>query len=376
MNRFLWFLAVLVVGCNSPERDSFSSMEEEPGTELFIEYAKGFKIIQYEGYTKLIVLNTFKGNNQKLEYILGADSIDSINKNGLFIPIPIKRIAALSSTYIPFIKLLGERNSIVAISGKNTIYDSLIYDWANTGRIKDLGEPTLNVEQTVVLDPDLIMGFAIDAQSMKQLSELERFNQKVLLNSEYMEESPLAKAEWIKVFGLLYDKEKEADSIFKVIKKRYLKLSNMVKDIHSRPSVFSSAPWKGTWFVPGGKSFQATLFDDAGANYIWRDNTENVSLSLDFEVVLSKAISADYWLNVSTFRSLDEISEADERFELFKAYKTQKVYNNTKTLTTYMGNDYWETGAARPDLILEDLVHIFHPDVNPNHVFNFYQKLK
>ena len=118
------------------------------------------------------------------------------------------------------------------------------------------------------------------------------------------------------------------------------------------------------------------MFDDAGANYIWRDNTENVSLSLDFEVVLSKAISADYWLNVSTFRSLDEISEADERFELFKAYKTQKVYNNTKTLTTYMGNDYWETGAARPDLILEDLVHIFHPDVNPNHVFNFYQKLK
>jgi len=376
MNRFLWFLAVLVVGCNSPERDSFSSMEEEPGTELFIEYAKGFKIIQYEGYTKLIVLNTFKGNNQKLEYILGADSIDSINKNGLFIPIPIKRIAALSSTYIPFIKLLGERNSIVAISGKNTIYDSLIYDWANTGRIKDLGEPTLNVEQTVVLDPDLIMGFAIDAQSMKQLSELERFNQKVLLNSEYMEETPLAKAEWIKVFGLLYDKEKEADSIFKVIKKRYLKLSNMVKDIHSRPSVFSSAPWKGTWFVPGGKSFQATLFDDAGANYIWRDNTENVSLSLDFEVVLSKAIDADFWLNTSTFQTLQEISDEDERFELFKAYKTQKVYNNTKTLTTYMGNDYWETGAARPDLILEDLVHIFHPDVNPNHVFNFYQKLK
>ncbi|NBG65541.1 ABC transporter substrate-binding protein [Acidiluteibacter ferrifornacis] len=376
MNRFLWFLAVLVVGCNSPERDSFSSMEEEPGTELFIEYAKGFKIIQYEGYTKLIVLNTFKGNNQNLEYILGADSIDSINKNGLFIPIPIKRIAALSSTYIPFIKLLEERNSIVAISGKNTIYDSLIYDWANTGRIKDLGEPTLNVEQTVLLDPDLIMGFAIDAQSMKQLSELERFNQKVLLNSEYMEETPLAKAEWIKVFGLLYDKEKEADSIFKVIKKRYLKLSNMVKDIHSRPSVFSSAPWKGTWFVPGGKSFQATLFDDAGANYIWRDNTENVSLSLDFEVVLSKAIDADFWLNTSTFQTLQEISDEDERFELFKAYKTQKVYNNTKTLTTYMGNDYWETGAARPDLILEDLVHIFHPDVNPNHVFNFYQKLK
>jgi len=376
MNRFLWFLAVLVVGCNSPERDSFSSMEEEPGTELFIEYAKGFKIIQYEGYTKLIVLNTFKGNNQKLEYILGADSIDSINKNGLFIPIPVKRIAALSSTYIPFIKLLGERNSIVAISGKNTIYDSLIYDWANSGRIKDLGEPTLNVEQTVVLDPDLIMGFAIDAQSMKQLSELERFNQKVLLNSEYMEETPLAKAEWIKVFGLLYNKEKEADSIFKVIKKRYLKLSNMVKDIHSRPSVFSSAPWKGTWFVPGGKSFQATLFDDAGANYIWRDNTENVSLSLDFEVVLSQAIDADFWLNTSTFQTLQEISDEDERFELFKAYKTQKVYNNTKTLTTYMGNDYWETGAARPDLILEDLVHIFHPDVNPNHVFNFYQKLK
>jgi iron complex transport system substrate-binding protein len=376
MNRFLFLCCIsILISCDSKVNPQIEQSVEVGGVLQPIKYAKGFEITKFEGYSILKILNSFKGNNQQFEYLISTDSAKVGKSNLDLIKAPVGGIAALSSTYIPFIKLLGELNSIVAVSGKNTIYDSLIYSRAKAGEIKDLGEPTLNVEQTIVLNPDLIMGFAIDAKSMKQLLELKRLNQKVLINSEYMEATPLAKAEWIKVFGLIYNKQEQADSIFKTIEARYLNLLKQVEQVTEKPTVFSSTPWKGTWFVPGGNSFQATLFNDAGANYIWKENTENVSLSLDFEVVLSKALSADYWLNTSNFQSLQEISDADERFELFSAFKNKSVYNNIKTLTPYYGNDYWETGAARPDLILEDLVHIFHPEINPNHVFNYYQKL-
>jgi len=376
MNRFFIFCCIVFFyGCSSSVEHKIVPETEPKGVSEKIKYAKGFEIIHFDGFSKLKILNSFKGNNQQFEYIIYADSIQFQSSDAVLIQIPVKRMAALSSTYIPFLKLLEERNSIVGISGKNTIYDSLIYNRTNNGGIKDLGEPTLNIEQTVVLNPDLIMGFAIDAKSMKQLIELKRFGLKVLINAEYMEESPLAKAEWIKVFGLIYNKKKVADSIFEAIESNYLKLVKQVESVENKPTVFSSAPWKGTWFVPGGNSFQAKLFKDAGAEYLWKDNKENVSLSLDFEVVLSKALTADYWLNVSNFQTLQEISEADERFELFEAYINKQVYNNTKTLTSYYGNDYWETGAARPDYILADLVHIFHPEINPKHVYNYYQKL-
>lgn len=100
-----------------------------------------------------------------------------------------------------------------------------------------------------------------------------------------------------------------------------------------------------------------------------------MSLPFDFEVVLNSALDADYWLNVSNIKSLNELKQTDDRFTLFKAFKKQQVYNNTKTLTPYFGNDYWEGGAARPDLILEDLIHIFHPNLDSNYSYHYYEKL-
>ncbi len=377
INRLLLVsILFFLIACDS-DINSVDESTELLGRDISIGYAKGFEIVDYKKFKKLTIKQSYKGNNQQFVYLLASDSVKIPSTfSGEIIITPIKSIAALSATYIPFIRLLHQTSSIVAISGKNTIYDSTIYQLIQKGIIKDLGEPELNIEQAIVLNPDVVMGFAIDAQGMSRLTELKRFNQSVIINAEYMESSPLAKAEWIKVFGALYDLDSLAKTIFQQIEKDYLQLKRLAETAEEKPTVFTSVPWKGTWYVPGGKSFQAKLLKDAGANYLWHNNPESVSLPLDFEVVFAKAIDADYWLNVSTFQSLTEMQLADERFTLFKAFKEKKVFNNTKTLTAYYGNDYWETGAARPDLILSDLIQLFHPDILKSQEFNYYERLR
>ena len=372
---FCFFLASLLGCVSTPEPKEVNTKQE--GESLEVIYAEGFEIVQHDQFKRLTVKQSYKGNNQQFDYFLTNDSsFLPADFSGEVIITPIKTIAVLSATYIPFLRLLDQLESIVAVSGKNTIYDSVIYQSALNGEIKDLGEPELNVEQAIILNPDLIMGFAIDAQSMSQLGELKRFNQRVLINSEYMEPTPLAKAEWIKVFGALYDQDELAETIFQKIESDYLVLKRLAEKAADKPTVFTAVPWKGTWYVPGGNSFQAALLNDAGANYIWKENEESVSLPLDFEVVLARSIKSDYWLNVSTFRSLEEMKNSDERFTSFFAFKNKKVFNNTKTLTPYYGNDYWETGAARPDLILSDLIQIFHPELLKGKKFNYYEQLQ
>ncbi len=375
MRYFFTCLAVFTISsCTSPSKNTDTALKNQ-GISISVKYAEGFELIQFDGYQLLTVKQSYKGNQETFSYYLTKDSANvPTDYIGEIIPIPINSIATLSATYIPFVRLLDELSSIVAVSGKNTIYDSTIYTAAINDNIKDLGEPELNMEQAILLNPGVIMGFAIDAKGLSQLKELQRFGQRVVINSEYMEPTPLAKAEWIKVFGALYDKVGAASAIFKQVEKDYLKLKQLAQDAPNKPSVFTAVPWKGTWYVPGGNSFQAALLKDAGADYLWSSNQESVSIPLDFESVVAKAIDADYWLNVSTFRSLNDMAMVDERFTLFSAYQSQQVYNNTLTMTSYFGNDYWETGAARPDLILSDLIQIFHPDLHQGS-FNYYERL-
>lgn len=374
--KYFWLIGFLIAlyACQS-KRDTKDNQFKITGDHITLKYAEGFSIKETPDYYILRIKNTFKGNNKEYTYLLYRDSTKIKDTHLAKIRIPVENLAILSSTYIPFLQLIHAENSIKGISGKNTIYDSSIRNKVIANEIVDLGEPELNKEKLLLLSPDVLIAFAIDAPSMNQLLKLEELGQQLVFNAEYMEASPLAKAEWIKFFGVLFDKLELATKVFDEIELKYLKLKKIAENTEERPTVFSAIPWNGTWFVPGGNSFQAQFFKDASANYIWSDNQERVSLPLDFEVVLNKALEADYWLNVSNIRSLKELEQTDERFRLFKAFKDQKVYNNTKTLTSYFGNDYWEGGAAHPDLILEDLIHIFHPYLDSNYNYHYYEKL-
>ena len=128
--------------------------------------------------------------------------------------------------------------------------------------------------------------------------------------------------------------------------------------------------------MPAGDSYVAKYLNDAGANYLWSDDNTSGSLPLSFEVVLERAANADYWLNFSqSWQSLQDLLNEDQRYTAFQAVKTGNLYNNDAQLNEYQGNDYWESGISNPDIVLSDLIKIFHPQILPKHQLVYYRKL-
>jgi iron complex transport system substrate-binding protein len=199
-----------------------------------------------------------------------------------------------------------------------------------------------------------------------------------VINAEWTERSPLARAEWIKFTALFYNAEQEARRQFESIVAEYTSLTERAAAAadDGAPTVFTGAPYQGTWWVSGGGSYAARLLEDAGARYVWSDDDSTGSLMLDVESVFAKAGSADYWLNTGYWNTLEDAKNADERFTEFKPYETGQMYNNNRRMGPGGGNEYFETGPANPHWILADLIKIFHPELLPDHQLYYYQKLR
>src|SRR5690606_23480458 len=105
---------------------------------------------------------------------------------------------------------------------------------------------------------------------MSYLEKLPRFGIPVVMVAEYMETDPLGKAEWIKFMGAFFGREELAERKFAEIEAQYLEVKTLAAQAEGKPTVFTGLPWKGDWFVSGGNSFQARLFKDAGAFYLWQ----------------------------------------------------------------------------------------------------------
>src|SRR5262249_21380263 len=143
-----------------------------------------------------------------------------------------------------------------------------------------------------------------------------------------------------------------------------------------RPTVFANTPYQGTWFMPGGKSYLAQFFADAGADYLWKDDPSTGSVSLSFESVFDKAADADFWVNAGFFwtQKADALAD-DSRCEHVAAFNSGQVYTNNGHVNANGGSDCFESGVADPDRILADLVKIFHPDLLPDHELYYYRQL-
>jgi iron complex transport system substrate-binding protein len=175
------------------------------------------------------------------------------------------------------------------------------------------------------------------------------------------------------------NKEEKADSIFSAVENKYLSLTRLTASMpdSAKPTVFSEIKLGDVWYMPGGRSFMGTLLNDAGADYLWKDNENFGSLPLNFEQVYARAVNADYWINLPLIRSKKELYAFEERYSSFKAYKSGNLYNNTKNSNSNGYSAYWETGMIYPDRILSDLVKIFHPGLSDvNGKLFYYEKLE
>lgn len=378
ITRIFVLLFFGLISCNpGTKRDSHFSSRS---TLLPISYAKGFKIENFGNYKKLTVLSPWqKSQGVSFDYFVVPQNKDIPKEleGKQIIRTPVKRIICLSTSHIGFLSALNEIGSLKGLSGIEYVSDTSVQKAIKQKLVLDVGyDQGINYETILGLKPDLIMAYGVGGEVTGILNKLRDLNLNVILNSEYLEESPLAKTEWIKFVGTLFDKEKEASEYFSRIEENYKIIKNKVSNVKFRPLVLTGLPFKDAWWMAGGKSNVAKLISDAGGEFLWKDNPSREAFVVSVEDVIMRASKANFWINCGTVNSIKELLSVDSRFSSFPQVKSKSIYNNNFAVSSGGGNDYWERGVVRPDLILSDLVKIFHPECDSDKTFNFYKRIE
>jgi len=343
----------------------------EAKNEIKLKYAKGFNIKHFDNYKKLIIKTPYQYSKETFEYILS-------NTNSEFksIQTPVKSVVVTSTTHIPMLELLGVESKLVGYPNTKYISSKKTRKLIDNGKIKELGnEENMNTELLLDLQPDLVIGFSITSNN-KMFTTIEKMGIPVILNGDWLEETPLGRAEWIKVFGALFGKEKEADYIFNIIEKNYLDATNIAFSSDKKPSIISGGLFKDIWNLPAGDSFEAEFLKDANTNYLWKNSTGKGSLSLNIENVFEKGKDADLWVSPSFYTSIEQLEKASEIYPKFKAFKNRNIYSYTIKKGKFGGIIYFEKAPSRPDLVLKDLIKIAHPELLQDYEFTFFERLK
>ncbi|AWI25827.1 ABC transporter substrate-binding protein [Flavobacterium pallidum] len=377
--NFLKFLLLLLVSlsfsCAKNEKPAKAGMPS--GTNV-IKYAKGLAISHYEGFSIVKVTNPWPKANKDYTYILYKKNTvipDSL-KQFTSVQVPIKSVVVTSTTHIPSLDMLGVENSLVGFPNLGYISSEKIRTRIEARQIKELGSnQSLNTEVLIGLSPDVIVGYGIDNNN-PTLDNLQRAGLKVLLNGDWNEQTPLGKAEWIKFFGTLYDKDAEAEKLFSAIEKEYNTTMAMVKKVKTKPTVLAGAVYENQWYLPEGNSWGAQFIAQAGGDYLWEDSKGTGSLSLPFEVVFEKAKNARFWIGPGQFTSLKEMADANANYKAFDAYKNKTIYSFSSKKGKTGGIIFYELAPNRPDLVLKDMVKILHPELLQDYKLYFFEQLQ
>lgn len=377
---FLFMTLLAFTGCNNNRKPSDQEQELSEGKEVSLGYAKGFRIIHFPGYKKLIVKNPWQGAEDKTFSYWLVDRNKEVPDELIgkkIIRTPVEKVVCLSTTHIALLEFIDEISTLTGLSSPRFANNEKVKDALSRGEIIDVGyEKKLNFEKIVHLKPDLVMGYGISSSMTAYLEKLDELGITVVMNGEYLERDPLAKAEWVKFVAEFYNKDKIASNRFDKVVQEYNSVKQIADNSKNNPQVLSGLPWKGVWYVPGGKSFAAKLIKDAGGNYLWAENSTKEAIPLDIEIVYEKSLRADCWINPGAALSVKDILGVDQRLKELEIIKNGRIFNNNALTNKSGGNDYWESGVTNPHIILKDLVKIFHPNLLPDHQLVYYQKLK
>ena len=281
-----------------------------------------------------------------------------------------ERIVCTSATHMGFISELGMMNKVVGVCRPERVYNLSEED---RDRITDIGDDMQpSMEQILLLNPDLVILYTY-AQGDPIPAQVEALGIPILYCNEWTETTPLARAEWIRVFGAVFGCQTKADSVFASICDVYERLRAMGdRQLAMGKSIMSGMSWRGTWYVPAGGTFMGNLFRDAGAQYKYEDNPSTSSIPLAMEQAIQDFAQADVWVGCEA-NSLKELEAIDKKHTWFKAFQTGQVYNFRRRALPSGANDFWESGTVHPERILQDLQHILEGDTTQLH---YAEKLK
>jgi len=341
--------------------------------------------VEYHNHYKVIEVSDAFDGAPGFQYVLvqcGAPipEASAFAADAQFIEVPVGDIVTLSTTQLPPLEDLGLLDHLVAVDSGTYISSSAVQDMLAQGDVAEVGfGAEINIEKVLELAPDVVMSYgynpATDAHPV--LLEAGIFT---ALDASWRESSPLGRAEWLKFAALFYNQEAQAEALFAQTAVEYAALRNLSAslDASERPSVLLNTflGYADAWFVPGGETYIGQLLRDASAEALLSEADSAGSLSLSFESAYAGGRDAQHWL-LETFGvySLADLLAQDSRFGDFAAFETGTVWNNNRDENANGGNNIYELGVVKPQLVLADLIAIFHPELLPEHEFVFYQQM-
>ena len=359
--------ALVFVACaGEPARslEEFSTVVYEPS------YATGFDISGAEGAasTLITVRNPWQGAEgvEKRLFISREGERAPEGFEGQVIEGSAERVVCMSSTYVAMIDAIGCTERVVGVSGIDFIYNSRVREAASEGRVHDVGhDSNINFELLLTLRPDVVLIYGVAGENGVANAKLDELNIPYLYLGDYVEESPLAKAEWTVVVAEILGVRERGEELFAGIESRYLELRKRVEESASeRPTVMFNTPYRDTWYMPSSRSYAVRIVEDAGGRYIYDGNHGTASQPIDLELAYVLTREADYWINVGQYATLEDLRRDNPRFVGAKAVREGRVYSSDRRATAKGGSDFWESAVVNPDVVLRDLVAILHPELN------------
>ena len=369
MKRIYFFLLFLIAtGCGSKTYNTEAvSQQSEP---VAFKYATHLKIFSNDGDYYVTIRNPWDTTKILHRYILTEK--DSLTADDYtVIHTPVDNALIFTSLHASLVKNLGCKPAIRSLCDVEYILDNELKDDVKNGRIKDLGSSmTPDVENIILQNPQIIM--LSPYQNSGGFGLLGKTNIPLVECADYMENSPLGQAEWIKFYGLIFNKLETADSIFAEVEQNYLQLKTLVAESESKPKLLANSLTGAQWYMPTGNSTAGRFYEDAGFDFVFKYLQSYGTVPLNFESVFAKAYDADYWIvkyNRDTDYNLQTFAAEYANYKNFKAFKDGNVYFCNLSYIPY----YDET-PFRPDLLLRDLVKISHPELLEDYCLRYFVK--
>ena len=360
---FLLFVISIIVSCGGKQTNGLRG----EGDTLHFKYAQNIVIVRQQDATIVELKNPWKEGTLLHRYILLSDSNVSPGKAVDGVPTTVirrgrHRAIVCPSAHAALLKMLNVEQQIVGVCDLKYMVSPHMQLLAKMKNIADCGE-SMNPEIEKMMETRADLVLVSPFENSGGYGKLDKTGIAIIECADYMETSPLGRAEWMKFYGLLFGCEQTADSLFMEVEKNYMELTETAKKEHERPTILTEKLTGTVWYVPGGQSTMGRMIADAGATYPFSDNKQSGSLALPLEKVLEEARSADIWLikyNAPTPLTYSQMLGENKGYAMIKAFKTRHVYGCNAAI-----KPIFEETPFRPDWLLQELVRIAHPSKQP-----------
>lgn len=343
------------------------------GKELEMRHSSLLSIIECDGYTVVDVDNPW-GEGLLHRYLLVPEEnvVPSSLPEGTILRTPVKRMLLFSGVHAALFEELGVAGSIKAVCDARYVYSKATAAAIAEGSVIDCGSSLdINLERVAEASPDAIFVLPYENGGY---GKLDRVETPLVECADYMEDSPLACAEWVRFYGRLVGKDSEADSLFNAVCNEYEALCFIAGRDVTRPKLMCELKSSSAWYIPAGGSTMGRMYNDAGADYLFSSYEGSGSLPLSFEVVLDRAAEADIWLmkyNSPIEKTYTSLLAEYSGYSHFKPFRERNIYVcNTGRKRIF------EESSFHPEILLKELVALFHPDMFPDYEPKYYERMR